>query len=102
MRELVWKNTVSVLATRPCWRSFFAERVAWAVTACASTSNVVMGVPEDRVTAMPFLCGGTSSKSMQAMPRSSATSLSRTTVTVRRDRYPFQRHGIRSSTLVIL
>ena len=27
MRELVWENTVSVLATRPCWRSFFAERV---------------------------------------------------------------------------
>ena len=54
MRELVWKNTVSVLATRPCWRSFFAERVAWAVTACASTSNGVMGVPEDRVTALPL------------------------------------------------
>jgi len=60
--------------------SFSAARVAWAVIAWKSVSKSVIGVPEERVTAIPLRWGSTSSKDRQDSPWSSKTVRSSMTV----------------------
>ena len=76
----VWKSTVSRAATRPWLRSFSPARMSYWVIAPIITSKSATGVPNDRVTAIPFRCGSTVSTTLAGTPRNSSNKRSSATV----------------------